>query len=528
MKRIIAVLLCLTMIIGLTACMQTKVNPGSVIDRTGNKDFIAKGIGYSVSSSNRFATEAGARILEAGGNAIDAAIATAYALAVVEPYASGLGGSGAMVIYDPSIDDYKFVNYMSEAAPSGTTYGNICVPGFVSGMQSAYELGATLPLSEILQPAIEYAEKGFEVSDILDTRINTFIPSFADPPENFLDVYEGDTLYQPDLAETLKTIASEGSQAFYTGSIAQKIIEQTYFTADDLASYKAIVQEPARGEFAGYSIAAASAPFSGTMLIQMLEMMDILKTPDPDNDAKTYLENMAQIKTITTADRVSYLCDPRFNDKGSQYQSHTSTQYVMDLLGKDYNEYVVDDDQEDTTHFSVIDTNGMAVSCTNTLASFFGARKCVAGVFLNNSLKNFTTGVNAYAPGKRPRSFISPCVIKNGDLILAAGAPGGKVITYEVGSVVSDILLYGTNPTDAVRKQRIFVNSPTSIVMEIGLDDYGRIVDPRGYGYYITPYNSNQWFGSVNVAMYNKTENTFYSAPDVRRNGYGLVCQIKN
>lgn len=526
MKRFSAILICLSMVLGLAACSNGKTDPGSVHDRNRDKNFVQKGIGYSVSTSNQLATEAGAQILEEGGNAIDAAIATAYALAVVEPYASGLGGSGAMMIYDPATDEYKFINYMSEAAASGAMADNIAVPGFVAGMQTAHELGGSMPLSEVLQPAIDYAEEGFEVNEMLEQRISSFIPYFNDPPECYDDVYEGDTLIQPELANVIKTIAKEGSQDFYTGSIAQKIIDSTRFTAADLASYRAIVQEPAKGTFGGYTIAAASAPFSGAMLIQMLEMMDMLNTPDPDDDARTYLEDMVQIKTITTADRLSYLCDPRFNNKGVEYNTHTSKEYVSELLGKDYSEYVIDDDQEDTTHFSIVDKNGMTVSCTNTLASFFGAKKWVNGIFLNNAMKNFNSGVNAYAPGKRPRSFICPCIITNDQQTIAAGAPGGKVITYEVCSVVSDILLFGTDPMDAVRKQRIYIMSPTSIVMEIGLE-FGQLVDPRGYGYYVSPYDSNQWFGSVNVAGYYHSNKKFFSAPDVRRNGYGLVCQIK-
>lgn len=525
MKKITAILLVFALVFSLAGCFSIKGESDPLVhNRNGDKDFVDEGNGYSVSSSNKLATEIGAKILEEGGNAVDAAIATAYALAVVEPYASGLGGSGGMVIYDPFKDEYKFINYMSAAAPSGTTYASICIPGFVSGMETAREMYGTMGYDELLEPAIEYAEKGFEISRILQERISTLIPTFAQPPASFLNTYEGGTLVQQDLADILRIIVKNGANDFYTGEIADMIVSATGFTSEDLAAYKAIVQTPAMGKFGDYTVASGSAPFSGTMLISMLEMMDMLNTPDPDDDPGQYLRDMITIKTLATSDRNRYLCDTRFNDRGYEYDTHTSREYLADLLGKDISEFADDDESEDTTHFSIVDKDGMVVSCTNTLAAFFGAKKYVSGIFMNNAMRNFTTGINAYAPGKRPRTYIAPVIAKSGDNVIAGGAPGGKVIPFEVCSVVADILRFGSDPNAAVRKQRIFVTNPYSIIMEIGLDEYGRVVNPVGHGYSITPYGANQWFGSVNIAGYSD-KNNFYAAPDVRRDGYGLVCR---
>ncbi|MCH5278389.1 MAG: gamma-glutamyltransferase [Christensenellaceae bacterium] len=479
--------------------------------------------GYSISTSSEYATMVGVSILESGGNAVDAAIAVAYTLGVVEAYGSGIGGGGGMIIYDSEADEYKCLNYLSEAAPSGATHLSIGVPGFVDGMQTAYDLYGTMKFEELLQPAIDYAENGFVVDADFLMRIRNAIGTFSTPNTPYAGISNvGDTIVQADTAALLRTIATEGSEAFYTGSIAQKIIAATHLTADDLASYDTIVSDAVVGEFHGNEIASVPAPFSGTTLIQMLKMAEILNIPNPTTDPKGYLDTLVKLSMTCGKDRVSHICDTRFASVEFDFTKAVSDEYIYNLLDLDYSDFEPEYEGQDTTHFSIIDKNGMAVSCTNTLTQFFGSKLYIDGFFINNSMRNFTSGNNKLKPGKRCRTFMSPTLIRNdaGD-ILAIGTPGGSIIPGVMVPIILDIYLFDVNPQEAVNKQRVVVRNAQSLLVENGYDGvYAPVVNTSGSGYLIVRMGLDAYFGSVNIAAFNN-EVGYFATADIRRYGCG-------
>lgn len=499
--------------------------PGSLNNSNGDGTTVNRN-GYSVSTSNAFATAVAAQVLDGGGNAVDAAIAAAYTLGIVEPYGSGIGGGGGMTIYDPVKNEYKFLDYLAQAPASGSVHLNIGVPGFVSGMQTAYDMYGTKPFAELLQPAIDYAENGYVVDDDLFFRINNARNSFSTNNTPYAVIQQaGDTLIQKEAADILRTIANEGSASFYTGSISQLITAATGMNANDLASYQTLVSDAVIGSFGGYTIASASAPFSGVTLIQQLELCEILNIPNPSENPSGYLETLSKVMMACGNDRVSKICDPRFDTSERDYQNMVSRDYVCNLFNSDYSDFEQDDEGQDTTHISVVDTNGMAVACTNTLTQFFGSKLYVNGFFLNNALRNFgTKGVNTYAPGKRMRTYMCPTIFRkdNGDTIVA-GTPGGTVILSVMTTVLTDNILFGTNIQDAVNKRRIVIKGLTALYYEDGFNQYPMIVDPAGSGYYAVPMSLDAYFGSMNIAGFSPTIG-FYATADLRRLGSGRAA----
>ncbi len=500
--------------------------PGSLSDPDGQGGTVVRRNGYAVSTSNALATAVAAQILDNGGNAVDAAIAAAYTLGIVEPYGSGIGGGGGMTIYDPSKNEYKFLDYLAEAPSSGSRHLNIGVPGFVSGMQTAYDMYGTKPFAELLQPAIGYAEDGFVINDDLFYRISNARNNFSTQSTPYADIQQsGDILTQKEAAEILRIIANEGSSSFYTGSISQMITAATGMSQSDLAGYQTLVNDAVLGEFAGYTVASATSPFSGVTLIQQLKLSEILELPNPTQDASGYLETLSKIAMACGSDRVKKLCDPRFDSNNPDYQAMVSNDYVCNLLNLDYSDFEQDDEGQDTTHISIVDTNGMAVACTNTLTQFFGSKLYVNGFFLNNALRNFgSKGLNTYAPGKRMRTFMCPTIFHkdNGDTF-AVGTPGGTVILSVMTTVLTDNILFGTPAQDAVNKRRIVIKGLKALYYEDGFEQYPIIVDYSGLGYYAVPMSLDAYFGSMNIAGFSPSIG-FYATADLRRLGSGRAA----
>lgn len=496
-----------------------KSSPVSMVPTTED-DYTVINNGYSVSTSDELATMVGVDVLEKGGNAVDAAIAISYALGVLEPYASGIGGGGGMLIYDPEMDSYFFLNYFSTAAPSGAQADSISVPGFVSGLEKAYELYGTMDFSDLLSYAIEYAENGFEVSSELAYRITDYNSYMQGTP--FSDVREGDTLIQTELAQYLKEIDQDGANAFYSGSIASQIQKYTDLTSEDLLSYETKVLQPVVSEVNGYTIASAPAPFSGLTVIQMMKMMELLNVPDPDEDAQTYLSDFVSIKMTAGTIRINTISDPNYSDTSLNYEELLSDDYLLQYLETAKSEYEEDEESIDTTHISVVDSNGMAVSVTNTLSQFWGSKVYAGGFFLGNNLENFSNGINSYEPGKQPRTFTSPTIVTSEDgYVMAIGSPGGNVIPNVITTVLSDILLYGTDPQEAVDKQRVVVQSYDTLMVE-AVENVSPLVNIDNSSYYLVWNDNRRKFGSVNIAGYDP-ESGYFATSDERRSGFGYA-----
>ena len=310
--------------------------------------------GFAVSSSCSEATWAGMQILSAGGNAIDAAVATAFTLGVVEPYSSGLGGSGVMLIYDSRTGEAYTLDYYACAGGSYSNDGT-GVPGFLAGMQKALDLWGTMQLKDVMVPAIDFAEKGFTATSTFMTRLG--YSSLLRNNPAFANVATGSTVVQTKLAETLRTIQSEGISAFYGGSIGKDVANACSLSMSDLTNYQVRKTDVMESDFYGYRILGGYAPASGMTVCQMLKACELLNIPNPATNPNGYL---TALKTATNAaynSRKSKLVDPEFYS--FEGNSLTTAAYVQSLLGGAAQQpYENDPEQFCTTQFSVIDNNG--------------------------------------------------------------------------------------------------------------------------------------------------------------------------
>lgn len=477
---------------------------------------------YSISTSNELATQVGEEILAKGGNAVDAAVAVAYALGVVEPYGSGIGGGGGMLIYNPSSDEYKFYDYKDVAPLSQSTKkSNIGVPGFVAGMEKVSQDYGSMEFKDLIQPSIDLAKNGFKVDEELEKVINVYSATLMNNSayvNNGQLIKKGENLVQKDLAETLEYIKSNGAKGFYEDVIATNVSKKSVLTVDDMKSYKVDVVEPVSGEFNGYHVVSAPAPFSGATLIQTMEIIEQLaKDKDLDlKDANDYLDALNTATDLSTYERVKKIGDPDFVN--IDYKTMTSESNIKSLINMGNVKYQDDEESESTTHFSIVDKNGMVVSSTNTLGHFFGSETLVDGFYLNGTMSNFSKGgINKYAPGKKPRTFTSPTIVKKGDnFTLAIGTPGGNRIVKVLVPVLVDKLYFEKDLQESINKNRVTFYSKGTILAE---DNENResIIDISTTKYPVIKSTDNLYFGAVQAAG---IENGKYiGASDIRRPG---------
>ena len=475
---------------------------------------------YSISTSNELATKVGEEILANGGNAVDAAVAVSYALGVVEPYGSGIGGGGGMLIYNPSSDDFKFYDYKDVAPLSqNTKKSDIGVPGFVAGMEKVLEDYGTMDFETLIQPSIDLARGGFEVDSELESVINVYSDTLMNNNAYVKDgeiIKKGDMLVQEDLADTLEYIKTNGAKGFYEEVIATNISEETILTVDDLKSYEVDVMEPVTGEFNGYTIISAPAPFSGTTLIQTMEIIEQLAENKDLDDVNNYLDILNTATNLSTYERIKKLADPEYVNVDCQ--SMTSEDYIKSLIQMKNVEYKDDEESESTTHFSIVDKDGMVVSSTNTLGHFYGSETLVDGFYLNGTMSNFgKSGINKYEAGKKPRTFTSPTIIqKDDEFTLAIGTPGGNRIIKVLVPILVDNLYFGKDLQESINKNRVTFYSKDTILAE---DDESResIIDVSYSKYPVIKSSDKLYFGSVQAAGIINGE--YMGASDIRRPG---------
>jgi gamma-glutamyltranspeptidase / glutathione hydrolase len=460
------------------------------------------------------ACDAGAAVLADGGNAVDAAVATAFALAVTHPSAGNIGGGGFMVIRTAS-GEATTIDYREKAplASTRTMYlrdGKIDirltdtgylapgVPGTVRGLALAHKRFGKLPWRDVMMPAVRLADAGFVVSKGLAGSLNRQIAGPMVPYPASLAQYgkpgggkwaAGDRLLLKDLGKTLRAIATDGPDVFYKGWIADRIAADMaanggLITKKDLAAYEAKERAPVHGTYRGYDIIAMPPPSSGG--VALVEMLNILEPFDLKSKGRNSADSMhLQIEAMRRAylDRARYLGDPDFVDM--PIERLTSKEYAKTLsqtidparatssveLGKDIVTPNQSGEADETTHFSVVDRDGMAVSNTFTLEGGFGSHIVVkgAGFLLNNEMGDFNkhpgvtdltgnigTDPNLIDPGKRMLSSMTPVILsKNGKLALVAGSPGGRTIINTVLSVVLGVTEFDLNVRDAVDAPRM-------------------------------------------------------------------------
>ena len=471
-----------------------------------------------VVSQEAIASQVGADILEAGGNAIDAAVATGFALAVTLPRAGNLGGGGFMMVYLAKENKTIAIDYREMAPLSADrdmfldSKGDVDnkkarfsaqssgVPGTVAGLLHALEQYGTLSLSEVLKPAIKLASQGFKVNhDLSDSlrlgtkRLYQHAASkhyFYKPEGEYY--LPGELFVQSDLGSTLKRISKQGSSGFYKGNTAELIVAQMQrsgglITLDDLASYKVVEREPVCGSYRQYSLCAMPPPSSGGIhLIQMLNILENFDLKKMGHNSATYLHHLIEAMRTAYADRSLYLGDPDFTpvptnqliDKAYARSLSTKINSNKSRRSKDVypglDKWVASqpNESEETTHYSTWDKQGNVVSNTYTLNFAYGSGIAVegAGFLLNNEMDDFSAKpgsangygliggkANAIQPKKRPLSSMTPSILfdSNNNPILATGTPGGSTIITIVMQMILNTIEFNMGIAEATAAPRI-------------------------------------------------------------------------
>lgn len=468
-----------------------------------------QGTGGMVASRSELASQVGADILAAGGNAVDAAVATAFALAVTYPSAGNLGGGGFMVL---ALADGTVVTQDSrEVAPMAAhrdmfldAQGNVDrqlaldslqsagVPGSVAGLLDALERYGTMSRQQVLAPAIKLAREGFVLNEDLAEQFADNLEGFREHPASLAvfskngEPYKaGDLWQQPDLADTLQRISDEGRDGFYKGKTADLIVAEMergngLITHADLEAYEPVWREPIRGTYRGYEIWSMPPPSSGgVLLVAMLNMLEPYDLGKLGYGSAETLHLMIEAQRRAYADRAEYLGDPDFvsvpvnklidKDYARQRFADFDPQKATD--SNSIGAGVWPEESLETTHFSVVDKDGNAVALTTTLNRSYGNRIVVtgAGFLLNNEMDDFSSkpntpnsygligrDANAIEPRKRMLSSMTPTIVmKDGKPVLVTGSPGGSTIINTVLQVVLNVLDHGMSVEDAVASPRI-------------------------------------------------------------------------
>ncbi|QFS97428.1 Gamma-glutamyltranspeptidase precursor [Labrenzia sp. THAF191b] len=534
-----AVSLATALVVGIAAPLSAQDSPIYSLKDRFQPETAQNGM---VASQEAVASRVGVDILKKGGNAVDAAIATGFALAVTLPRAGNLGGGGFMMIHLADSGDTKALDYreMAPAAAfkdmflgedgepdnqksrfSGLAVG---VPGTVAGFAEAFEKHGSgkLTWAELVAPAIGLAENGIEVTPDLAASLTASAKRLLQDPATAAIFYKtgglpfvpGETLKQTDLAATLKLIADKGAAGFYTGEVAEKIAQKVTasgggMTKEDLAGYKPVWRDPVVGSYHGYQIASMPPPSSGGVhIVQILNMLQGYPLAEYGPNSADSIHVMAETMRRAYADRSKYLGDPDFVDV--PVKGLTDPAYAAELVKSIKMEMATPSEEvkpgdpfpyesNQTTHYSVVDKDGNAVSNTYTLNFSYGVGLTAdgTGVLLNNELDDFSAkpGVpnaygliggtaNAVEGGKRPLSSMSPTLVfKDGKLFLATGSPGGSRIITTTLQIILNVVDHGMNIAEATAAPRIHNQwLPDEIRIEEGLSpDTIRLLEARGH-----------------------------------------------
>ena len=462
-----------------------------------------------VVADSELASQAGMEILKRGGNAVDAAIATALALSVVDQASSGLGGGGFMVIYRAK-DKKSFALDFRETAPAASRRElylkdgkpvpaasltgplAVAVPGEAAGLIEVRKKFGTLPLAVLAAPAVKLAAEGFPLDATLRVAIERGVNNlkrFADLGRVYMPngevPKEGELIRQPQLAATIKAIAQEGAEVFYRGWIAEAIVDMVkkeggVMTLDDLKNYKAVWREPLVGSYRGRTVITMPPPSSGGVaLLQMLNVVEGYKFDEFKHNSAPYLHLLAEAMKHAFADRAEHLGDPDFvHVPVRKLTDKNYAAWVRGRISPDktyaptyYGYYNYNGEKGSTTHFSVIDRDGNAVACTQTVNTRFGSKLLVpkVGIVLNNEIDDFAihgdignvygligNQANSLQPNKRPLSSMSPTIVlNNGRPEIVVGASGGPRIINATFQTILNLIEFKMPVTAAVESARI-------------------------------------------------------------------------
>lgn len=526
------------------------VGPGDVVARHA-----------MVAAAHPAATSVGIEILEKGGNAVDAAVAVAFALSVAEPNASGLGGGGFMVVKmagaEPVMIDYR------ESAPAGAVperyYGPgidfeartaagpdaVGVPGLVAGAALALEKYGTMSLAEVLAPTIRLAREGVEVGPKLNGMIVENMEKIGKSPAaaaiylpDGLPLEPGTVLRNPDLAATMESVAAGGARAFYEGPVAEAVAAELarlggVLSVDDLKGYEAKVRRPVRGTYRGWEIVTAAPPTGGgTHLVELLNIVEGFDVKGMGRGSARLLHVLAEAMKMTFADKAANSGDPdRF---AIPVATFTDKAYARKLAARiregqarfDYAPpALVVAESGSTSHLSVADARGNVVALTQSINSFFGSGIVVPGTgfLLNNHLADFDErpgGPNAIGPGKRPASSIAPTVaLRNGRPILVIGTPGATRIVSALAQIIINLVDFDMGLDEALEAPRIHCLAKT-LAFE-GRLPAGVAETLESWGHPLKKYPDwDNYFGGAQAILIDAKRGTLCGAADSRRDGF--------
>ena len=530
-----------------------------------------------VSAQEQIAAEVGRDILAQGGNAVDAGVAVAFALAVTLPRAGNIGGGGFMLVHDAKTGQTHAIDYR-EMAPAGASRDMFLdaesnadselsrfsgaasgVPGTVAGMKLVLDQYGSMPWADVIAPSIRLAEEGITVTPDLADSLEAMKERLTKYPSAAKIFYKeggelyrpGDTLVQADLAKTLKTIAAEGPDGFYKGPVAEAIAKSVTeaggkMTAEDMAAYKAVSREPVRGTYRGYEVVSMPPPSSGGVhLIQILNTLEGYPIGALGQNSSETLHLMAEAMKLAYADRSEYLGDPDFVDV--PVEALMSKEYAADMRDKISATFATPSEQikpadlapyesDQTTHYSIIDKDGNAISNTYTINFSYGSGLVAegTGVLMNNEMDDFSAkpGVpnayglvggdaNAVQAGKRPLSSMTPTIVnKDGQVWLVTGSPGGARIITTVLQVVMNMIDHDMNVAEASAAPRIHHQwLPDQLRIEEGISvDTQRALQAKGH-----VLSLEEVMGSTQSVMRDPETGFLLGASDPRRAGAATV-----
>ena len=524
-----------------------------------------------VTTSQKYASEVGLQILKEGGNAVDAAVAVGYALAVVDPCCGNIGGGGFMTIHLANGKN-TFINFR-EKAPlaarsnlyldqngnvipglSTTGYPAVGVPGTVLGLDRALSEYGTMTRKRVIAPAIRLAEQGYILQQGDITTLSSSTKGFAAQPnvaaiflkDGKTTPYQiGDRLVQENLAKALKLIAARGPKAFYKGPIADELVKASVannglLTKKDLADYTVEETKPVSCNYRGYEIISSPPPGSGTVLCEMLNILEGYPLSYLGFRSPTSVQRFLESMLFAYADRNTYLGDPDFIS--IPLERLLSKDYAATIRDKlpesgatppcQVYSCVTTNEGTNTTHYSIVDRYGNAVGVTYTINALFGAKVIAGntGFLLNDEMDDFTSkpGVpnlfglvqgsnNAIEPGKRPLSSMSPTIVfKDGKVFMVTGSPGGSRIITIVLQVITNVLDYGFDIQSAVDYPRFhYQGLPNSINLEQNSlpPDTIQTLSQTGFTF---DKETLTWGASESILV-DPTTGLFYGASDKRR-----------
>lgn len=532
----------------------------------------AKSKNGMVASAHPLASQVGVDILKAGGNAIDAAVAVGFALGVLEPNASGLGGGGFMLVRFAKTGETAFIDFREKApgnaradmyplnekgkpkldkrgfSPAAIGGLSVAVPGEVAGLLTAQEKYGTMDRQKLMAPAITYAENGIAVSKVLAGLIMKKM-EVLEPFEGSTQIYfkdgfpkeEGDIIKNPDLAKSLKLIAAKGKDGFYRGEVAEKIVAAVQkdggvLSLEDLAGYAVSFRKAVSGSYRGYEIVSAPPVSSGgTHIIELLNIMENFDLKKMGFNTVESWHAWAEGMKLIYADRAKYMADTDFIKVplgGLTSKPYAQNQFKRINMAMATDVTAAADpwgyESGSTTHYSIVDAQGNMVAVTKTINHFFGSGITApgTGILLNDEMDDFTKApgkANSVAPHKKPLSSMSPTfILKDGKPYATLGTPGGKRIITTVALLVSNMVDYGMDIQEAInaprinhyQKGKLKIESRIPAEVQKGLEQKGHTLQVRG--------EYDLYFGGAQGVTICPVSGELHGGGDPRRDGKAM------